>query len=155
MITINRLLVAMDFTEGAFAALEQGRQLADAFGATLHVLSIVTEPLEEPWGGYIPAGAFFDTVERFEAARHARLAALFSAADVATGRIVLATHWGEASDRIVEYAVAHQIDLIVCGTHGRTGFSRIATASVAERIVRRAGCPVLTVHADHASMPAA
>jgi len=155
MISVNRLLVAMDFTEAAFAALKQGRQLAEAFGATLHVLSIVTEPVEEPWGGYTPAREFFATVERMEAARHTRLAALFSEGDVSAGRVVLATHWGEASEAIIEYALAHQIDLIVCGTHGRTGFSRFAMDSVAERIVRRAGCPVLTVHADHEGVSAA
>ena len=155
MITINRLLVAMDFTEAAFAALDQGRQLAQTFGATLHVLSIVTEPVEEPWGGYAPPRAFFATVERMEAARHTRLAALFSEADLAAGRVVLATHWGEASEAIVEYALKHEIDLIVCGTHGRTGFSRFVMDSVAERIVRAAGCPVLTVHAGRASVPAA
>jgi len=155
MIKIDRLLVAMDFTEAAYAALEQGRQLAQAFDATLHVLSIVTEPVDEPWGGYTPAPAFFATVHRLEAARRTRLAALFSQADLAAGRVVLATHWGDASDAIVEYAVAHDIDLIVCGTHARTGFSRVSMGSVAERIVRRAGCPVLTVHAEQTSTPAA
>ena len=155
MIKIDRLLVAMDFTEPAYAALEQGRQLAQAFAATLHVLSIVTEPLEEPWGGYTPAPAFFATVHHLEAARRTRLAALFSQADLAAGRVVLATHWGDASDAIVDYAVAHGIDLIVCGTHPRSGFGRVGLGSVAERIVRRAGCPVLTVHAHQESTPAA
>jgi len=154
MISIERLLVAMDFTESAYAALEHGRQLAEAFGATLHVLSVVTEPVEEQWGGYTPGEAFCATVHRLETARRTRLTALFSEADIAAGRIVVATHWGEAGDAIVGYALAHDIELIVCGTHGRCGFSRLATSSVAEHIVRRAGCPVLTVHADRASTPA-
>ena len=155
MIKIDRLVVAMDFSQAAYAALEHGRQLAQAFGATLHVLSIVTEPVEEPWGGFTPAPAFFASVRRLQAARRVHLAALFSEADLASGRVVLATRWGEAADAIVEYAMAHDIELIVCGTHGRSGFSRFAEGSVAERIVRRAGCPVLTVHADSEKTPAA
>ena len=155
MMKIDRLLVAMDFSEAAYAALNQGRQLAQVFGATLHVLSIVTEPIDEPWGGFTPMPAFFATVGRLEAARRVHLAALFSETDLASGRVVLATRWGEAADAIVEYAVTHEIELIVCGTHGRSGFSRFTEGSVAEQIVRRAGCPVLTVHADNEKTPAA
>ena len=47
---------------------------------------------------------------------------------------------------ILRYAGDHEIDLIVCGTHGRQGWDRIALGSVAENVVRRAPCPVLTVH---------
>ena len=53
---------------------------------------------------------------------------------------------GKPSDEIVRYAKEHEIDVVVMGTHGRQGVARAVLGSVAERVVRRASCPVLTVH---------
>ena len=53
---------------------------------------------------------------------------------------------GIPADEIVQYARHHEIDLIVMGTHGCTGLTRAVLGSVAESVVRRAPCPVLTVH---------
>ncbi len=53
--------------------------------------------------------------------------------------------WGDAVDAIVGYARDHAIDLIVIATHGRTGLGHVLLGSVAERIVREAPCPVLTI----------
>jgi nucleotide-binding universal stress UspA family protein len=73
-----------------------------------------------------------------------------------------ATHvlTGQPAHTIVEHARTGGFDLIVMGTHGRTGFSHLFVGSVAERVVRRAPCPVLTVRdmtipADEAGLPAA
>ena len=55
--------------------------------------------------------------------------------------------FGRPFERIVETAVAEQVGLIVMGTHGRTGLERIAVGSVAERVIRLAPCPVLTLKA--------
>jgi nucleotide-binding universal stress UspA family protein len=57
------------------------------------------------------------------------------------------TVWGDPATEILKYARDHGIDLIICGTHGRSGFDRFALGSVAEAVVRKAPCPVLTVHA--------
>jgi hypothetical protein len=59
--------------------------------------------------------------------------------------VVAVSHRGDAAEEIVRYARLHGIDLIVLGTHGRTGVSRVLMGSVAERVVRTAPCPVLTV----------
>jgi nucleotide-binding universal stress UspA family protein len=63
---------------------------------------------------------------------------------------VVATAWGDPSDEVLKYADCHDIDLVVCGTHGRRGWNHFMMGSVAERIVRLARCPVLTVHAGAA-----
>jgi nucleotide-binding universal stress UspA family protein len=55
--------------------------------------------------------------------------------------------FGFPGGSIVGYAASNHIDLIVMGTHGRSGASRLLMGSVAEAVVRSAGCPVLTVHA--------
>ena len=60
--------------------------------------------------------------------------------------MTLATRLGSPFVKIIEYAKEHQIDLIVMGTHGRTGLPHVLIGCVAERVVRMAPCPVLTVH---------
>lgn len=55
---------------------------------------------------------------------------------------------GGAADCIVEYADSHDVNLIIMGTHGRTGLSRLLMGSVAEEVVRKAKCPVLAIKAD-------
>jgi nucleotide-binding universal stress UspA family protein len=59
--------------------------------------------------------------------------------------VVTAVRWGSPVESIVAYAIDQHIDLIVIATHGRTGLSHVLLGSVAERIVREAPCPVLTL----------
>ena len=62
---------------------------------------------------------------------------------------------GHPADAIVDFATEHHIDLVVMGTHGRTGVARLVMGSIAEAVVRRAECPVLTVkHPVTAANPA-
>ena len=143
---ITKILVAIDFSESSLFALAEARLLADAYGATLHLLHVVSEPLEEPWSGFVPADSLMATVERLQKEASNRLAALVPPADVARGRVVVSTGWGDPADEILKYAATHDVNLVVCGTHGRRGFNRFVTGSVAERVVRFAPCPVLTVH---------
>ena len=58
---------------------------------------------------------------------------------------IIATSAGDPAEEIVRYAAGHRVDLIVLGTHGRTGVSRVLLGSVAERVLRTAHCPVLVV----------
>jgi nucleotide-binding universal stress UspA family protein len=145
MIGLKRVLVPTDFSETSEAALRYGVAVAGIFGATLHVLHVI-EPLHEAWAGYAPGTSFLAVVERKQADARTHLEERLSKEDVPTGRTVPATVWGDASDQILKYAVDHHIDLIVCGTHGRRGWDHFVMGSVAERLVRLAACPVLTVH---------
>jgi nucleotide-binding universal stress UspA family protein len=114
------------------------------------MLHVVNEPLHEAWAGYAPGASFLSVVEHMEADARHRIESLVSKEDVAVGRIIPATVSGEPSDQILEYALAHHIDLIVCGTHGRRGWDHLVMGSVAEKLVRKAICPVLTVrHPEH------
>lgn len=148
---IRTILVATDFSESARAALECGQLFAGAFGASLHVLHVVTQLVHEPWSGYVPAASLLAEVDRLQHDAHQRLAELVPGDSGA----VLATAWGDATDETLDYARRHDVDVIVCGTHGRCGWDRVVMGSVAERIVRFAPCPVLTVHASASTAVAA
>lgn len=147
MIALKKILVATDFSEPSYPAVETARSLAQAFKAELHLLHVVADLLHEPWVGYAPAAKFVDLLEQVEADARVRLQGLVTPDDLAKGRVVIATAVGNPADEILSYSVRQHIDLIVCGTHGRGGVDHVVMGSVAERIVRLARCPVLTVRA--------
>jgi len=146
MIALKNVLVATDFSDCSQAAVTQARALAEAFGASVHLLHVVTEPLHEIWACYAPGADFLSLVEKLQADARKRLALLASRDELTSGRVVLAAAWGDPGDEVLKYARALNVDLIVCGTHGRRGWDHLVLGSVAERVVRTAPCPVATVH---------
>jgi len=148
MIALKRILVATDFGEASGVALDRAEALASAFDAQLHLLHVVDEPLHDPWAGYTTAADFANLIERLQEQARRRLEGERSRKGIPAERLVLATTWGDPADEILEYAARHEIDLIVCGTHGRRGWNHLVMGSVAERVVRLARCPVLTVRAE-------
>ncbi len=137
MMTLKHILVATDFGEAADAALAYGRALAAPYGATLHVLHIVDNTFLR---------ATLADPRAFESAALRQLEARITDADRQhlRARVVI-----EASDdpaeSIVKYAKANEIDLIVTGTRGRGALPQVLAPSIAERVVRTAPCPVLSV----------
>jgi nucleotide-binding universal stress UspA family protein len=146
MILIKNVLVATDFSEPSAAALDYGRELARTFSATLHVLH-VADNVTFQYGleGY--STLLPDMQEDVEAAARRQLDALITEDDRVglRAQAVVITAIPKAA-AIVGYASAHQIDLVVMGTHGRGALSHLFMGSVAERVVRTATCPVLAVH---------
>jgi nucleotide-binding universal stress UspA family protein len=151
MMTLTRILVATDFSEPADAALAYGRALARTLGATLHVLHIVDDASCIACGadGYFVAPP--ELQHRFEHTARKRLDNLLVDNDEPPLPTVRALVTSDAPARaIVEYAKQEHIDLIVTGTHGRGAMAHLLMGSVAERVVRTAPCPVLTVrHPEH------
>jgi nucleotide-binding universal stress UspA family protein len=154
MIAPKTILVPVDFSECSLAALAEARALASAFNASLHLLHIVSEPFHKTWIYYTPAAEVVDLLKAAEAEARTRLVLHEKANDIASGRVVVATAWGDPGEEILRYAAANHVDLIVCGTHGRKGWNRFMLGSVAERVVRLAGCPVLTVRLPEAAAAA-
>ena len=146
MILIKNVLVATDFSEPSEAALNYGRELARTFTATLHVLH-VADNVTFQYGVEGYSTLLPEMQADVEEAARRQLDRLITEEDRTALRakpaIVTA---GPKAAAIVDYASAHQIDLIVMGTHGRGGISHVLIGSVAERVVRTATCPVLTVH---------
>ena len=145
MILLKNILVATDFGEASDAALAYGRDLARSYGATLHVLHAADSVLDR-YAGETSPFVLPDLQAQMEAAACGRLRALLTEEDrsLLHAKAVVVTSLSPA-ETIAEYAKARAIDLIVMGTHGRRGFDHLMMGSVAERVVRSAPCPVLTV----------
>jgi nucleotide-binding universal stress UspA family protein len=150
MIALKNVLVATDFSEAADAALAYGRALARAFGATLHVLH-VADDMYMRLGGDAYAAVLPELQEDVERQAKDRLARLLIDDDsmpLPTKSVVITA--GATAPAIVNYAAKIDVDLIVVGTHGRSAVAHLLMGSVAERVVRTARCPVLTVrHPEH------
>jgi nucleotide-binding universal stress UspA family protein len=115
------------------------------FGAEIVVLHVVSLPPILPGEGYLPPQMYqevFDSVRREARAALDRLLASIPGSGL-TVRIRLEE--GPPAERILEIAVGESADIVVVGTHGRKGFERLVLGSVADRTVRQAACPVLTV----------
>ena len=138
MIVMKRVLVATDFSETSDAALAYGRSLARQFGAALHVLHIMDNAFLRPT-------AVDPAVIKATAWRALRERVTDSDRNELKAHPVIETS-DTPAEAIADYATAAHIDLVVVGTHGRSGLSRFLMGSVAERVVRIAPCPVLSVH---------
>ncbi len=148
MIALKQILVPTDFGEPSAQALEYGRHLARQFGATLHVLHTV-ENVMIPGGAEVPAVAVQQVEQGLEQVGRRQMAQVITDDDRSSLKVVTEVRAaGSAATDILEYARDNAIDLIVMGTHGRRALPRLLMGSVAERIVRSAPCPVLTVRTD-------
>jgi universal stress protein A len=144
---IKTLLVPTDFAPPSTRALGYACELADALGARLHILHVVEDPLAPGafMEMYTPLpGDYRESLER-EAAE--RLAVWVTPEQQARYSPVLATRVGTPAQQILEYVEEHPaIDLVVMATAGRGGVARLVMGSVADRLLRTAPCPVLTLH---------
>ncbi len=146
MIVLKQILVATDFSESAAVALAYGRDLARTFNARLHVLHAVEDVMLR----YSPEVGFAspDLQKNLEAAAKQDLEKLITEDDRKTLAIVPVIKTAvNIPAEIVDYAKVNAIDLVITGTHGRGAVKHFLMGSVAERVVRTAACPVLTVHA--------
>ncbi len=153
MITIKTVLVATDLGEAADSALRFGRGLARRFGASLHVLNVVENFYVTTFGAETYAVLMPEMQRSLETSAQQRLDHVLRRNDVSgppTTPVVMTS--GSPAYAIVDYAREHDVNLIVLGTHGRTGLSHVMMGSVAEKVVRLAPCPVLTIRHPEESL---
>jgi nucleotide-binding universal stress UspA family protein len=137
------ILVPTDGSDHAERAAEHAGWLADRFGATVHLLAAVD--IQAAAGPFGAGGVDARFVEQLESGAEAALDAVETAAgDVPTTRETVRE---APSGAILEHAESTGVDLVVMGTHGRTGARRLVAGSVTENVVRQAAAPVLVVHA--------
>ncbi len=133
-----RILVPIDFSAGSEAALEMATSLARDSGGSLILTHVEIIPLSAAGGEYLYAIPEPPTEELL-----AKLNAVaVPDSQVPVERRLLA---GDPADAIIRLAETEGADMIVMGTHGRRGLTRLLMGSVAEAVVRAAPCPVLTV----------
>lgn len=140
MITLKKILVPTDFSDHSDKAIQYGAELASKFGAELHLVhAIEATPIMYGEGAYFPP----ETEAEIEAAAVKQLEGLtVDAEGVSVQRKVVPGH---PFVEVIRYAKENDIGLIVIGTHGRGAIAHMLLGSVAEKVVRKAPCPVLTV----------
>ena len=141
----DRILVPSDGSDPSVAAAEAATALARRFGATLHVVHVVDT-------NELPLGADTAVVEALVSRGET---VVDGAADAATAAGVdvetaVLRDGAVAHRAIVTYAADHDVDLVVMGTHGRTGLDRFVLGSVAEWTIRLSPAPVLALHGETA-----
>jgi nucleotide-binding universal stress UspA family protein len=140
MIALKRILVPHDFSDTSAAAAKHAIALARSFGARLYFLN-VGDRAQADLGSEFPIG-LDGAVE--DACRE-RLLKILTPWEEKELHPEFAVRPGNAAAEVVRYAKAQDIDLIVMGTHGRGFVGHAVMGSVAEKVVRTAPCPVLTV----------
>lgn len=143
----DRILIPTDGSKAVQPAVEMALNLAEKHDATLHVLFIVDQPVSVSGAGE-GFGALDNLLEALEEEGHEVTGEIAEQAEEREIETTAAVRRGNPHDDILNYAEEQDVDLIVIGTHGRTGVKRALLGSVTEDIVRHSEIPVLTVHRD-------
>jgi nucleotide-binding universal stress UspA family protein len=145
MIEIRRILCPVDFSDYSRRALDHAIAIARWYESTVTALHVFSPALIAPYG---PGPIVFEPIVLTLADRDQLLAntKAFIEAETAPGVAIEAViREGNTAAQILDQATKMSADLLVIGTHGRSGFERLLLGSVAEKVLRKARCPVLTV----------
>jgi nucleotide-binding universal stress UspA family protein len=145
MISLKTVLVPTDFSEASGSALTYGKAMAGAFGASLHLVHVMEDLMAHAWAAEVYVASMPQLRDEIEKESRQRLATIFTDEERRQYRVVTALLAGNPFLEIIRYAKAHDVDLIVMGTHGRGAIAHMLLGSVAEKVVRKSPCPVLTV----------
>ena len=150
MIDLHRILVPTDFGKSSENAVKYAAAFAEKFGAELCVLHVVQD-----LALFIPEAVLITPmltppIEQFKAAAQAALDKVVKDMNLTGLNVQTEIAEGVPFAEIIRAAREKNVDLIVMGTHGHTGLAHVLLGSVAEKVVRTAPCPVLTVrHPEH------
>jgi len=145
MLPLTKILCPTDFSEPSYEAVKIAKEWASYYSAELCLLHVVSP------APFIPIAPEFVTPElvvpeqELESSAKKSLAGIVDTFGLTDLKVRLLVLLGNPAEEIVRTGEEEQVDLIVIATHGRTGLGRLIFGSVAEKVVRLAGCPVLTV----------
>ncbi|QDT31841.1 universal stress protein [Thalassoglobus polymorphus] len=154
MVNLKRILFPTDFSECAEAAAVYASDLASRYDAELQVLHVIHDvSLDVPdFGMGLAFPGYLENLpqRRKEISSAVKQSLELLISQFPEGLKAVDSHmkFGNPISEILEFVETQDIDLIVMGTHGRTGFSHAILGSVAERVLRHAQCPVLTIRGD-------
>lgn len=145
MVTFNRILCPVDFSDTSHKALVYAATFAAWYDATIEVAH-VAPVFDDDLMPAVAAGSPGESL-RLKSRRvlFEELRQFVASAGIARAHQTLIAQQGPVAEAIAELAAEHGVDLLVMGTHGRTGFNHLFLGSVTEKIVRSTACPVLTV----------
>lgn len=147
----KRICCPIDFSDASRAAMDVAADLARRGGADLVLLHAYPIPgYTFPDGSVVASPKMMQELAE-QAQRHLEEWQSAAASVAGEGRVTVEKVVGEPAAEIVSFAKAKGVDLLVLGTHGRSGLEHALMGSIAERVVRKAPCPVLTVRPKHAS----
>lgn len=133
----EQILLATDGSENAEVAMAHGLRIAEKFDATVHVISVIPYVVKRDRLRYDP-----------DKEAQKAVSSLKTKAQERSLTVVTDTPKGDPPEQILTYSQNNDIDMIVLGTHGRSGIDRALIGSVAERVVRRSAIPVVTVRPE-------
>jgi nucleotide-binding universal stress UspA family protein len=142
---IRRILHPSDFSPASAAAFTRAAETAKASGAELLLVHVLSPVVPLVGDGYVSPQAYDDLQRAARAQGQKGLDALLAKAKKARVRATGLLLEGTAWDQIVRAAKSKRVDMIIMGTHGRSGLAKFFLGSVAERVIGTAPCPVLTV----------
>lgn len=144
VLNIKKILLASDLGANSDRATEHARMFTSQFGAELHVLHVLEDVLVNTpsFGGGLALNSY---VHESKSVVEQKIHSLFEPSWLLGKQLVAATADGNAGDQILHYAKEHSIDLIIVGTHGRSGLSHMLVGSVAEQVTRKSRCAVVVV----------
>ena len=145
MIEIRRILCPVDFSDHSRRALDHAIAIARWYESTVTVLRVFSRV---PVAAFGPGPVVLEPIVLTSVDRDQLLAdtKAFAETESAPGITIEAlVREGNAAEEILEQATSMKADLLVIGTHGRSGFERLVLGSVTEKVLRKANCPVMTV----------
>ena len=145
MISIRRILAPTDLSDESFPSVRYAAELADKFQSELILLHVVQDLALVMPDAVMPAPVASPDLDAMIASARDGLTGLAEALDLGRFHPIAEVRVGSAAAEIVAAAGDLKADLICIGTHGRGGLAHMLLGSVAEKIVRQAPCPVLTV----------
>ena len=141
----RRIVHASDFSKASGAAFKQAVELAKAQRAELMLVHVVSPTVPVAGDGYVSPKMYEEIAASTRAWAQKQLTKLVTKAKQAGVRAKGFVLEGSAHDQIVRFGKSKHADLMVLGTHGRSGLAKLFLGSVASRVVTAATCPVLTV----------
>jgi nucleotide-binding universal stress UspA family protein len=145
MIKLAKILYPTDFSDLSLVALKYAKSFAEQYGAQLHCLHVIDESYQY-WLAMGPDGVpVGPDINQMLQASQEQMNALANEQFTDIPKVVTKVITGKPFVEIIRYAREQAIDMIVIATHGRSGLKHVLMGSVAERVVRKAPCPVLTV----------
>jgi nucleotide-binding universal stress UspA family protein len=149
MLPLTRIMCPTDFSDYSYQALDVADELAGHFSAELLLVHVVgTIPIVPVLPGMAPSAFNVGKYQKeLEATSMKTMKRIIEKRISRAPNVRIAVGHGEAGDEIVRLAEEEKAELVVISTHGMSGLERIFFGSVAEKVVRNAKCPVLTIRA--------